>query len=89
MKSGKFRCNAKRIGKLLVSYHMVWRGIDAYFICRAFQSLIVKISFQHHAFFFFVLPLGADGYDNLNYNVLRSVYKWSNRYEADFRDVAP
>ena len=43
---------AKRIGKFLASYHLVWRGVVAYFICRAFQSLIVKISFQHHAFFF-------------------------------------
>ena len=51
MKSGSF--NAKRIGRhLAASYHLVWRGVVACFICRACQSLIVKTDFQHHAFFF-------------------------------------
>ena len=46
---------------LLASYHMVWRGIVTYFIPKVFQNPIVKISFQHHAFFFCITLFGAGG----------------------------
>jgi len=44
--------------------HTIWYGVELLLVLlsRFCQSPYPKISFQHHAFFFFInLPLGADG----------------------------
>ena len=66
---------------------MAW-SCCLFYLSRSPTTSFTKISFQHHAFFF-IAPLGVSGDENLGYDVLCCIYKWSNRDEANLWDVAP
>ena len=67
---------------------MAW-SCCLFYLSRSPTTSFTKISFQHHAFFFVLPHQVLVEMKNLGYDVLCCLYKWSNRYEADFRDVAP
>ena len=66
--------------------HTTWYGVELLLILLVWVSynLVCQDKFSAPRFLFYVSPLGVGGDENLGYDVLCCIYKWSNRDEANF-----